>query len=160
MGDWNYVTNRRGILDVLDNRVKTNSPFENIYTIAMRGIHDSGIVGVSKENEVALVESVIDDQRGLLTKYIDAPSIPQIFVPYKEVLDTYERGLRLPDDIILVWPDDNYGYIKRLNDKNERNRRGGSGVYYHISYLGEPHDYLWLNTTPPGIDVGRDVKGL
>lgn len=153
MGDWNYVTNRRGILDVLDNRVKTNSPFENIYTIAMRGIHDSGIVGVSKENEVALVESVIDDQRGLLTKYIDAPieSIPQIFVPYKEVLDTYERGLRLPDDIILVWPDDNYGYIKRLNDKNERNRRGGSGVYYHISYLGEPHDYLWLNTTPPAL---------
>ena len=153
MGEWNYATNRQGILDVLDNRVKTNSPYENIYTIAMRGIHDSGIVGVSKENEVALVESVIDDQRGLLTKYIDAPieSIPQIFVPYKEVLDTYERGLRLPDDIILVWPDDNYGYIKRLNNKNEQKRKGGSGVYYHISYLGEPHDYLWLNTTPPAL---------
>lgn len=153
MGDWNYVTNRQGILDVLDNRVKTNSPYENIYTIAMRGIHDSGIKGVSKENEVALVESVIKDQRGLLTKYIDKPieEIPQIFVPYKEVLDTYERGLRLPDDIMLVWPDDNYGYIKRLNDKNEQKRKGGSGVYYHISYLGEPHDYLWLNTTPPAL---------
>ena len=67
------------------------------------------------------------------------------------MLDIYERGLRLPEDIMLVWPDDNFGYIKRLNKKEERSRRGGAGVYYHISYLGEPHDYLWLNTTPPAL---------
>lgn len=88
-----------------------------------------------------------------MKQHVDSPldSIPQIFVPYKEVLDIYERGLRLPEDIMLVWPDDNFGYIKRLNNKEERNRKGGSGVYYHISYLGEPHDYLWLNTTPPAL---------
>lgn len=83
----------------------------------MRGIHDSGLVGVPKDKEVELVEEVIQDQRGILSKYIDAPvdSIPQIFVPYKEVLDIYERGLKLPEDITLVWPDDNFGYIKKLN---------------------------------------------
>ena len=132
---------------------KENAPYENIYTIAMRGIHDAGLVGVPKDKEVNLVQEVIADQRGILKKHIDSPidSIPQIFVPYKEVLDIYERGLRLPEDIMLVWPDDNFGYIKRLNNKEERSRRGGAGVYYHISYLGEPHDYLWLNTTPPAL---------
>ena len=153
MGEWNYMTNKEGINKMLDQRVSENAPYENIYTIAMRGIHDAGLVGVPKDKEVNLVQEVIADQRGILKKHIDSPidSIPQIFVPYKEVLDIYERGLRLPEDIMLVWPDDNFGYIKRLNNKEERSRRGGSGVYYHISYLGEPHDYLWLNTTPPAL---------
>ena len=152
MGEWNYITNKGGINKILDRRVSENAPYENIYTIAMRGIHDAGLVGVPKDKEVSLVEEVIADQRGILKQHVDSPldSIPQIFVPYKEVLDIYERGLRLPEDIMLVWPDDNFGYIKRLN-KEERNRKGGSGVYYHISYLGEPHDYLWLNTTPPAL---------
>lgn len=152
-GEWNYITNKKGIIDVLDKRISENHPYENVYTIAMRGIHDSGLVGVPKDKEVELVEEVIKDQRGILSKYISKPvdSIPQIFVPYKEVLDIYERGLKLPDDITLVWPDDNFGYIKKLNTKKESLRKGGSGVYYHISYLGEPHDYLWLNTTPPAL---------
>ena len=153
MGEWNYMTNKEGINKMLDQRVLENAPYENIYTIAMRGIHDAGLVGVPKDKEVNLVQEVIADQRGILKKHIDSPidSIPQIFVPYKEVLDIYERGLRLPEDIMLVWPDDNFGYIKRLNNKEERSRRGEAGVYYHISYLGEPHDYLWLNTTPPAL---------
>ena len=153
MGEWNYITNKGGINKILDRRVSENAPYENIYTIAMRGIHDAGLVGVPKDKEVSLVEEVIADQRGILKQHVDSPldSIPQIFVPYKEVLDIYERGLRLPEDIMLVWPDDNFGYIKQLNNKEERNRKGGSGVYYHISYLGEPHDYLWLNTTPPAL---------
>lgn len=153
MGEWNYITNKEGINKILDRRVSENALYENIYTIAMRGIHDAGLVGVPKDKEVSLVEEVIADQRDILKKHIDSPldSIPQIFVPYKEVLDIYERGLRLPEDIMLVWPDDNFGYIKRLNNKEEQKRKGGSGVYYHISYLGEPHDYLWLNTTPPAL---------
>lgn len=122
-GEWNYMTNKQGIIDVLDKRISENSAYENVYTIAMRGIHDSGLVGVPKDKEVELVEEVIQDQRGILSKYIDAPvdSIPQIFVPYKEVLDIYERGLKLPEDITLVWPDDNFGYIKKLNTKKSQN---------------------------------------
>lgn len=149
-GDWNYITNRNEINRVLDKRVSENGKYENFYTLAMRGIHDAGLVGVPKDREVSLVEEVLTDQRNILSKHIDKDieSIPQQFVPYKEVMDIYERGLKVPDDVTIVWPDDNFGYIKRLSNKDERKRTGGSGVYYHISYLGEPHDYLWLNTTP------------
>ncbi len=117
----------------------------------MRGIHDLGLVGVPKEREVSLVEEVLVDKRNILAKHIDIPidSVPQLFVPYKEVMDIYECGLEVPEHVTLVWPDDNYGYMKRLSDKEEQKRKGGAGVYYHISYCGEPHDYLWLNTTPP-----------
>ena len=98
-----------------------------------------------------MLKQAITDQREILTKYISKPlgEVPQIFVPYKEALDVYESGLEVPDDVTLVWVDDNYGYIKRLSNPEEQKRSGRSGVYYHTSYLGAPHDYLWLSTTPP-----------
>ncbi len=150
MGDWNYVTNKNGINRVLEQRISENGRYENVYTLAMRGIHDSGLVGVREEDKVKLMAEVLGDQRRILERQIGYPadSIPQIFVPYKEVLDIYERGLEVPEDVTLVWPDDNFGYLKRLSSKEEQKRSGRSGVYYHISYCGEPHDYLWLNTTP------------
>lgn len=150
MGEWNYMTNKEGINKVLDKRISENGQYENFYTLAMRGIHDAGLVGVPKDKEVSVVEEVLGDQRDILAKYIDEDieKIPQQFVPYKEVMDIYEKGLKVPEDVTLVWPDDNFGYMKRLSNKDEQKRKGGSGVYYHISYCGEPHDYLWLNTTP------------
>lgn len=152
-GEWNYLKNKEGINSVLDKRVSEVAPYENAYVLAMRGIHDGGMVGVPDDQKVGVTEQAMQDQRDILAKHIDKPieEIPQIFVPYKEVLDIYEKGLKLPEEVTIVWPDDNYGYIKRLSDANEQKRKGGSGVYYHISYLGEPHDYLWLNTTPPAL---------
>lgn len=152
-GEWNYLTNREGINTVLEKRVSENAPYENVYVLAMRGIHDAGLVGVPEKQKVFVTEQALEDQRRILSRYIAKPveNIPQIFVPYKEVLDIYEKGMKLPEDVTLVWPDDNFGYIKRLSGEKEQQRKGGSGVYYHISYLGEPHDYLWLNTTPPAL---------
>jgi hypothetical protein len=99
------------------------------------------------------LQQVIYDQRELLTRYVnsDAGKIPQQFVPYKEVLDIYENGLDVPNDIMLTWCDDNYGYLTRLSDSVQQQRSGGAGVYYHLSYWGRPHDYLWLTTTQPGL---------
>lgn len=150
-GEWNYLKNKEGINSVLDKRVSEVAPYENAYVLAMRGIHDGGMVGVPDEQKVSVTERAMQDQRDILAKHIAKPieEIPQVFVPYKEVLDIYEKGLKLPEEVTIVWPDDNYGYIKRLSDPAEQMRKGGSGVYYHISYLGEPHDYLWLNTTTP-----------
>lgn len=152
-GEWNYETNREEIVSVLDKRVQQAAAYDNIYTIALRGMHDEGMKGGSDDAKLNALEQAILDQRGLLGKHLQKPvgEIPQIFVPYKEVLGLYEKGLNLPDDITIVWPDDNYGYIKKLSNKDERSRVGGSGVYYHISYLGWPNDYLWLNTTPPAL---------
>ncbi|MEC3878175.1 glycosyl hydrolase 115 family protein [Parapedobacter sp. 10938] len=154
MGDWNYMTNKEGILKVLDQRVKENSPYENVYTLALRGLHDKAMTGgYSLDQRVALVNEALQDQRKILEKYIDKPieKIPQAFTPYKEVLDLYMAGLDLPEDVILVWPDDNYGYMKQLSNAEEQKRSGGSGVYYHASYLGMPHDYLWISSTPPAL---------
>ena len=160
-GDWNYKTNRETILGKWDDRLKEASQYENIYTVAMRGVHDAGLRGdLPMEERVPLIEQVISEQRQLLKKHkaytplysgrgTEVELIPQIFVPYKETMDIYENGLRVPDDITLVWVDDNYGYMKRVSNPKEQQRSGRAGVYYHLSYLGAPHDYLWLNTTPP-----------
>jgi hypothetical protein len=124
---------------------------ENLYTLGMRGIHDSGMVGASDlAGRKALLEKIFADQRRLLAERGVADA-PQVFTPYKEVLDVYRGGLKVPDDVTLVWPDDNFGYIRQFPDAAERKRAGGSGVYYHLSYLGAPLSYMWLSTTPPAL---------
>jgi hypothetical protein len=154
MGPFNYLTNKDKVYQYWESRVKESTALDAIYTMGMRGVHDSGMEGVKSAKEaVPLLEQIIKDQRGLLEKYrgIKADSIPQVFTAYKEVLDIYDNGLKIPDDITLVWPDDNYGYIQRLSTPEEQKRSGGSGVYYHASYWGRPHDYLWLPSTHPGL---------
>jgi hypothetical protein len=151
-GEWNYAKNKEVILKKMDDRVREASPYENIYTIAMRGVHDSGLRGnLTDKEKVDVLTQVMADQREVLKKYLKKPAaeIPQIFVPYKETMDVYELGLQIADDVSLIWVDDNYGYMKRLSNPEEQKRSGGSGVYYHFSYLGAPHDYLWINTTTP-----------
>lgn len=154
MGEWDYSTNREGICKVLNKRVSENAAYENVYTVGIRGIHDHAMEGdFTVDQRNALVEQAIDDQRNMLAKHVGkaAQDIPQIFVPYAEVLHLYNNGLKVPDDITLMWVDDNYGYIRRLSDPIEQKRAGGSGVYYHIAYLGNPHEYTWLNTTNPAL---------
>jgi hypothetical protein len=120
--------------------------------MGMRGLHDEAMKGSTDPKVKArTLETVFEDQREILTRHKQkrVTEIPQIFVPYKETLDIYDAGLRVPDDITLVWPDDNYGYMKRVSNKAEQQRTGGAGVYYHLSYLGTPHDNLWIATTAP-----------
>jgi len=151
-GEWNYETNSATILKKLDNRIRETAQYDNIYTMGMRGLHDEAMKGSTDPKDRArTLEKVFQKQRQILEKYkkTKAEKQPQIFVPYKETLDIYDAGLRVPDDITIVWPDDNYGYMKRVSNAAENKRKGGSGVYYHLSYLGTPHDYLWMATTPP-----------
>lgn len=152
--DFNFVANPAGVTEYWKERLKENGPYENIYTIGMRGIHDSPIQGTKNQAErISLLEKIFAVQRGLLSKYIraDAENVPQIFCPYKEVLADYRAGLQVPDDVTIVFPDDNFGYIRQFPTTQEQRRKGGFGVYYHISYLGRPLSYLWLNSTPPAL---------
>ncbi|MGM9737468.1 MAG: glycosyl hydrolase 115 family protein [Candidatus Cryptobacteroides sp.] len=154
MGDWNYLTNKDGINAQLDKRVAENGCYENVYTLAMRGIHDAVMAGnLPLGEQPRVLERAFDDQRAILGKHIGKPAseIPQVFFPYKEVLDIYEEGMDLPDDVTIIWSDDDFGYIKRLSNKEEQKRSGRSGVYYHLSYWGPPRNYLWINTTPPAL---------
>lgn len=151
-GDWNYETNSKTILQKLDDRIRETAQYDNIYTMGMRGLHDEAMRGsTSPQDRARTLEKVFVQQRNILEKYKKkkANKLQQIFVPYKETLDIYDAGLRVPDDITLVWPDDNYGYMKRVSNTEEQKRAGGSGVYYHLSYCGVPHDNLWISTTPP-----------
>lgn len=153
-GNYNYITNRPAVQEYWRERLAEVGKYENFYTIGMRGIHDGAMEGVKtmKEKTEAL-RQVIDDQRKMLAKYVnkDVTKVPQQFVPYKEVLEIMENGLEIPEDVTLVWCDDNYGYMTRLSDSLQQKRSGGSGVYYHLSYWGRPHDYMWLCTTQPGL---------
>lgn len=154
MGEWDYVNNKATLNKVLRQRVTENSPFENVYTLALRGLHDKAMGGSNNMKErVKMLGAALRDQRQLLVDVIKRPAdeIPQAFTPYKEVLDVYSAGLDLPEDVTIIWPDDNYGYMKRLSSPREQKRSGRAGVYYHVSYLGKPHDYLWMSTTPPAL---------
>lgn len=154
MGPWNYDKNKKGINRVLTQRVRENSPYENVYTLALRGLHDGAMsTTLPMHEKVRMLQQALLDQRRILAENIDRPveTVPQAFTPYKEVLEIYSNGLELPDDITIVWPDDNYGYMKRLSGVREQRRTGRSGVYYHVSYLGVPHSYLWFSTTPPSL---------
>ena len=154
MGPWNYDKNKEGINRVLTQRVRENSPYENVYTLALRGLHDGAMsTTLPMHEKVRMLQQALLDQRQILAENIDRPveTVPQAFTPYKEVLEIYSNGLELPDDVTIVWPDDNYGYMKRLSGVLEQRRTGRSGVYYHVSYLGVPHSYLWFSTTPPSL---------
>jgi hypothetical protein len=153
-GEWNYQTSRDGVVKYWEERVRENGSFENVYTIGMRGIHDGRMPGTGTvQDKVKLLEQIFADQRGLLAKYVnkDASKVPQLFCAYKEVLELYQNGLKVPDDVTLGWADDNFGYIRQLCTPDEQKRAGSSGVYYHVSYWGRPQDYLWLTTTPPAL---------
>jgi hypothetical protein len=152
--EYNYATNAAGVRKYWEERLETNGRYENIYTLGMRGIHDSGMQGPkTKAGQIALLEKIFADQRELISRHVrpEVEQVPQMFCAYKEVLDLYRGGLRVPDDVTIVWPDDNFGYVRTFASPAERGRSGGFGVYYHASYLGRPLSYLWLCTTPPAL---------
>lgn len=151
---YNYLSNREGVLNYWEQRVATNGGYEGIYTLGMRGIHDSAMMGPKTDAErIQTLERIFSDQRALLARHVrpDVDRVPQIFCAYKEVLPLYRGGLKVPQDVTVMFPDDNFGYIRDFPSAAERGRAGGFGVYYHLSYLGSPMSYLWLETTPPAL---------
>ncbi len=152
MGAFNYQNNAASVRAYWEKRVKESKGMDAIYTLGMRGIHDSGMEGVrTMEEKVSALETIISDQREMLRNSFGNKlgKIPQSFTPYKEVLEIYESGMKLPEDIIITWPDDNYGHIRRFANEKEQQRIGRGGVYYHISYLGSPHPYLLFSSASP-----------
>ncbi|HWW75476.1 MAG TPA: glycosyl hydrolase 115 family protein [Pyrinomonadaceae bacterium] len=152
--DYDYTKNPEGVRRYWEGRVRENGRVENLYTLGMRGIHDSAMQGPKTSAErVKLLEQIFADQRAMLARHVngDVTRVPQVFIPYKEVLADYRRGLKVPEDVTVVYTDDNFGYIRSFPTAVERRRPGGFGVYYHVSYLGRPLSYLWLETTPPAL---------
>ena len=152
-GDFNYITNRRTMQDYWETRVKTNGKYENTYTLGLRGIHDYPMEGANSTQErVALMQQAINDQRDMLRRNINKPleEIPQVLCTYEEVLDAYHNGLQVSEDVTLLWSDDKHGYCRNLCNPVEMQRKGGAGIYYHLSYHGDPASWIWLSPLSPG----------
>ena len=144
---WDYVKNRDHIYKYWEDRVKANGRYDNLYTLGKRGKDDEAGTDIT----VPVLERIFDDQRNILRKWVnkDVSKVPQVLIPYTEVLGLYNEGLKVPDDVIICWPDDNFGNIRQLPDQKERQRSGGSGIYYHFQWLnGATTAYTWTCTTP------------
>lgn len=152
--------NREILQEYWQESVEQNKDFEVCYTLGMRGIHDSGFETDAlkkmrnqsaeelRHAKIQLLERIIHDQRNILEKTLsDKPMMT--FIPYKEVLELYDNGLRVPEDMTLVWANDNYGYIRRFPSEKERKRAGGNGIYYHNSYWAPSGmSYVFLCSIP------------
>lgn len=152
LGDFNYITNRNTMKDYWETRVKTNGKYENTYTLGLRGIHDYPMEGANTTAErVKLMQQAIDDQRDILRRNINKPieEIPQVLCTYEEVLDAYHNGLKVPEDVTMLWSDDKHGYCRNLCNPEEQKRKGGAGIYYHLSYHGDPASWIWLSPLSP-----------
>ncbi len=154
-GRWNYSLNRDAIHGTWEDTAKARGQYEAVWTLGIRGIHDQAMETppTALPDKINLMSEIFRDQRDLLDQCATKQWGPvmQCFVPYKEVLPIYDAGLKVPDDVTLVWVDDNFGYIRRLSAPAERQRSGGAGVYWHLSYYGGPHSYTWINTTAPAL---------
>jgi hypothetical protein len=145
-GPWDYTENSKFLQEFWREGVRRNKNYEELTTIGMRG---DGDMAMSAGTNTALLERIVKDQREILSEEVnpDVTKIPQVWALYKEVQGYYEAGMRVPDDVTLLWCDDNWGNIRRLPTAEERKRAGGAGIYYHFDYVGDPRNYKWINTT-------------
>ena len=150
-GEWNYVANAEGLRKFWAEGVERNKAYENIYTMGMRGdgdlaMPDAGGLEANKK----LLEQIIADQRQILANHVNPnpARLPQIWALFTEVQRYYDAGLRVPDDVTLLFTDDNVGNLRRVPTPEERGRSGGAGIYYHLDMNGGPYSYKWLNSNP------------
>ena len=158
-GEWNYVTNQKVIDEFFREGVRRSKDNEDIITIGMRGDGDTAMGAkeghddefVPNDDEtIKLLEKIIKNQRKIIAKETGRPAKErqQLWALYKEVQRYYDKGLKVPDDVIILFSDDNWGDIRRLPSPEERKHKGGFGMYYHVDYVGAPRNSKWLNVTP------------
>ncbi len=144
-GKWNYETNTETLQKFWRDGIDRSNGQDRLVTVGMRGDGDEPM---SETTAIALLEKIVADQRTIITDSTKKPpeQTPQMWALYKEVQDYYDQGMQVPDDILLLFADDNWGNIRRLPQPGSA-RKGGYGVYYHFDYVGDPRNYKWLNNT-------------
>lgn len=149
LGHWDYTKHPDTLENFWREGVRRNENYESIITMGLRGANDSEMKGDLKSN-ITMVENIVSRQQKIISEEMnpDVTKVPQMWCLYKEIMDYYNAGMQVPDNITLLWSDDNWGNIRRLPTADERKRSGGSGVYYHFDYHGGPRSYEWINTNP------------
>jgi hypothetical protein len=151
VGEWNYETNEKNISQFFYDGLERNKKFDNLITIGMRGEGDVAMGDGNDLKNIKTLQDVIKKQREIIQKvYKDSPeNHPQVWAIFTEVQRYYDAGLTVPDDVILLFCDNNWGQIRRTYPEKEKikNRKGGGGLYYHIDMNGGPWNDRWINTT-------------
>ncbi|MDA3927431.1 MAG: glycosyl hydrolase 115 family protein [Prolixibacteraceae bacterium] len=149
-GEWNYKSNEAGLKKFWEDGLERNKNYEQVLTMALRGDGDLPMndAGDADEN-FRMLEKIMHDQREIIEKVTNKPAkeTPQIWALYSEVLDYYDKGIKVPEDMIVLLCDDNWGDVRRLPELGEKRHPGGYGVYYHVDLHGAPRAYQWLNMT-------------
>ena len=146
-GAWNYQKNKQGLQKFFREGIERMKGTEQIVTIGMRGDGDEAM---SEEADTKLMQDIIADQRKIISDVTGkkASETPQVWALYKEVLDYYDKGMKVPDDVTLLLCDDNWGNVRRVPNAQERKHKGGWGLYYHVDYVGAPRNSKFINATP------------
>ena len=146
-GAWNYATNKNVLDKFFREGIERMKNTEDVVTIGMRGDGDEAM---GEDTNVKLMETIVENQRKIIKDVTGKPAkeTPQVWALYKEVLDYYDKGMRVPDDVIMLLCDDNWGNVRRLPNEKERKHPGGWGMYYHVDYVGAPRNSKWMNMTP------------
>jgi hypothetical protein len=151
LGNWNYYTQSNVLQQFWRDGISRNKNYESIITIGLRGENDTEMIpGGTDAQSMDLLTNIVSVQRSMIAQEVnaDVTKVPQLWCAYKEVLAYYNQGFRVPDDVTLLWAEDNWGNVRRLPTTEERQRSGGAGVYYHFDYHGVPRSYQWINTSP------------
>jgi hypothetical protein len=150
LGSWDYIKNPEVLRDFWREGVRRNKNYESIITLGLRGADDTEMAPGGPDSNKTMLEGIVTEQRKIIAGEInpDVTRVPQLWCLYKEVQDYYKAGMRVPDDVTLLWAEDNWGNLRRLPTSEERQRTGGSGIYYHFDYHGGPRSYQWINTSP------------
>jgi hypothetical protein len=151
-GAWDYTKNAENLRTFWRGGIERmmskgdGKGYESVVTIGMRGDGDEAM---TEGAAVPLLERIVADQRKIIADVTGRPAgeTPQIWALYKEVQDYYDHGMTVPDDVTLLFSDDNWGQIRRLPVPGTPARRGGYGIYYHFDYVGGPRNYKWINTS-------------
>jgi len=146
-GPWNYDKNKENLDRFFREGIERMKGTDDIVTIGMRGDGDEAM---SEDADTKLLQTIVENQRRIIKEVTGKPAnkTPQVWALYKEVLDYYDKGMRVPDDVLILLCDDNWGNIRRAPNAKERNHPGGWGLYYHVDYVGAPRNSKWLNVTP------------
>ena len=146
-GAWNYSTNKYNLDRFFREGIERMKNTDDIVTIGMRGDGDEAM---GSGTDTRLLEEIINNQRRIIKEVTKRPAkeTPQIWALYKEVQDYYDAGLRVPDDVTILLCDDNWGNVRRIPTAEEKKRKGGWGLYYHVDYVGAPRNSKWINVTP------------
>ena len=139
-GTWNWPKNKETITKFFEHGAQRAKGYELYFTLGMRGEYDEEML---VDDPAAVVRDVIQAQRAIIKEiYGREDAVPQLLALYKEVQDQYDTGpIDVPEDVTLLFADDNFGSIRRLPFGHERKRPGGAGIYYHFEYVGHPHSY-------------------